>query len=82
MLGLRKTISKELLSRVDQYQSLEQVSEAANKFESQFPPTGRANRADNHALASGVFADEEGNVVEVDWAVEANPGCAATIVAS
>ena len=75
MLGIRPEISKELLSRVDQYQTLEHVAEAATRFESQFPPQGRGNKADTHALATGVGPVDD-NGEQADWAVECNPAVA------
>ncbi len=49
-LGLRGEIRKELLARVDNYPTLDHIVEAAARFESQFPPTGRHNKTDTHAL--------------------------------
>ena len=71
MMGLRGEISKESLSRVDQYHTLDHVVEAASRFETQFPPKGRHNKADNHVLNAEAMVDENGCVV--DWAIECNP---------
>jgi hypothetical protein len=38
MMGLRTEVSRELLSRVDQYPTLDHVAEASSRFETQFPP--------------------------------------------
>ena len=71
MMGLRPEVSKELLSRVDQYHTLEHVTEAAARFETQFPPQGRNNKSDNHALVCDECVDEDGNAV--DWMVDCFP---------
>ena len=74
LLGLRPSISKELLSRIDQYHTLEHIIEAATRFESQFPPEGRGSKADTHALPTGVDISDEGETA--DWCVDCNPAVA------
>ena len=72
MLGLRPSIRKELLSRVDQYNTIDSVIGVANRFASQFPTEGRTNRSDDHVLATGGNPEEPG----ADWEVECNPALA------
>ena len=76
MRGLPPSIRKELLSPIDQYNTIHSVVDAANRFESQFPPEGRNNRSDTHALATGGNLEEavdgDGPDPGADWVVECN----------